>query len=254
MIETERGVSDMIAFVIIFSLIITSVGITYTFGFSTLSDYQAEEQKRNGERAFIALSHNLGDIEGGQVQGRSGELRLSGGTISVQDDTTFNVSTGDWNRSFGTAGALTYQYEGTSIQYENGAVFRRDGDGSRVMLSEPEMQCSDSHAVISVVTLTHDGGALSSDGTVQVIGELQSRYLWYPENRTGSNDVATVDHVNVTVESSGTHGWESYFEDEDGWNHVSSSDDEITYRCGTMGGDDIDLYVRQTLVKIEFIS
>jgi hypothetical protein len=251
--ETERGVSDMIAFVIIFSLIITSVGITYTFGFSTLSDYQEEEQKRNGERAFIALSHNLGDIEGDQVPGRSGELRLSGGTISVEEDTTINVSTGDWSRSFRTTGALTYRYEGTSIEYENGAVFRGDGDGSRVMLSEPDMQCSDSHAAVSVVTLRHDGGAFSSDGTVQVIGELQSRYLWYPENRTGGNDVTSVDHVNVTIESNGTDGWESYFRDEDGWTHVSSSDNEITFQCGA-GSGNIDLYVRQSLIQIEFIT
>ena len=251
----NRAVSDMIAFVIVFSLIITSVGITYTYGLSTLDEYQEGEQKRNAERAFVALSDNLGDIEDRQVQGRSGELRLSGGTVSVQEDTQVNVTAPNWNRSFGEVGALTYQYEGTRIEYESGAVFRRDGDSRRVMLSEPEFQCSGSHAVVSIVTLsTPDGTAFSSDGTAQVIAELDRRYLRYPLNRsvTSSSDTAAVDHVNVTVNSSKTEGWSDYFE-EAGWVAQGATGDEITYRCAPDSGQ-LDLYVRQTVIEIRFIG
>lgn len=254
----NRAVSDMIAFVIVFSLIITSVGITYTYGLSTLTDYQEDEQKRNAERAFVTLSDNLGDIEDRQVQGRSGELRLSGGTISVQEDTRFNVSAPNWNRSFGAVGALTYEYEDTRIEYESGAVFRRDGDSRRAMLSDPEMQCSGSHAVVSIVTLSApEETAYSSDGTAQVIAELDRRYMRYPINRTTTttSDTAAVDYVNVTVNSSKTAGWGDYFEDE-GWDDQNNTDgDKVTFRCGTEDGNkDIDLYVRQTVIEVRFIG
>jgi len=254
----DRAVSDLIAFVIVFSLIITSVGITYTYGLSTLNEYQEDEQKRNAERAFIALSDNLGDIEDRQVEGRSGELRLSGGTISVQEDTRINVSAPNWNRSFRGVGALTYEYEDTRIEYESGAVFRRDGDNRRVMLSEPEFQCSGSHAVVSIVSLSEsEETAYSSDGTAQVIAELDRRYLRYPLNRstTASSDTASVDYVDVTVDSSKTEGWSDYFEDEEGWRDQNDADpDEETFRCGEDDSEDVDLYVRQTVIDIRFIG
>ncbi|NHN49586.1 hypothetical protein G9464_18615 [Halostella sp. JP-L12] len=252
---TDRAVSDMIAFVLVFSLIITSVGITYTYGLSTLTGYQEDEQKRNAERAFVALSDNLGDIEDRQVQGRSGELRLSGGTISVQEDTQFNVSSPNWNQSFDRVGALTYEYEGTRIEYESGAVFRRDGDNRRAMLSEPEIQCSDSHAVVSIVSLsTPEETAYSSDGTAQVVAELDKRYLRYPLNRstTTSSDTASVDYVNVTIDSSKTEAWGDYFEDE-GWTHEETDGNRVTYQCAPDSGQ-IDLYVRQTEIHIRFIG
>ncbi len=249
--ESDRAVSDMIAFVIVFSLIITSVGITYTYGYSTLTDYQEDEQKRNAERAFVALSNNIGDMEGRHIEGRSGELRLAGGTISVEKDTEITVEAPSWSMPTRTAGALTYEFEDTRIEYENGAVFRRDGDNRRVMLSEPEYQCTDSHATVSVLTLDAPNSAgLSSDGTVQVIGKLEKRYLHYPQNRTGTNSTS-VDNVRVTVDSSSTEAWEEYF-NENGWD-VSASGSSITAKCEPSSGQ-IDLYVRETRIDITFIN
>lgn len=254
----NRGVSDMIAFVIMFSLIITSVGLTYTFGYSALTDYQEGEQKRNAERAFVALSENLGDIEDSQVNGRSGELRLSGGSISVEEGTDITVTgnqTGadNWSRSFDDVGSLTYEFEGTRVEYESGAVFRQDDGNRRVMLSTPEIQCSDTHATVSVVKLRSDGSTFTSDGTVQVKGELQRSYLRYPMNRTGADD-PSVSHVDVRIDSTKTEAWADYFEDTD-WRQVSASGDSVTYRCGRDdGNEEMDLYVRQTLVRIEFIG
>jgi len=256
---TDRGVSDMIAFVIVFSLIITSVGITYTFGYTTLSDYQEGEQKRNAERAFVALSNSVGEIESGRIEARAGELRLAGGTVSVENDTVLTVSSPGWNLSNGTEARLAnqptrsfvYEYEGTTVEYENGAVFRQDGDGRHIMLAEPEYQCGDSYASVSIVQLLPSDGALSSDGTVQVLAQQESSVLLYPVNRTGSND-ATVDHVTVTVQSDKAEAWEDYFGDD--W-AVTGTGDERTFTCDDPGGTgEIDLYVRKTRISIDYFA
>ena len=256
---TDRGVSDMIAFVIVFSLIITSVGITYTFGYTTLSDYQEGEQKRNAERAFVALSNNFGEIESGRIEARAGELRLAGGRLSVENDSVITVSSPSWDLSNGTEARLAnqptrsfvYEFEGTSVEYENGAVFRQDGDGRHIMIAEPAYRCGESYASVSIVQFLPRGGALSSDGTVQVIAQQESSVMLYPVNRTGTNDAA-VDHVNVTVESDKAEAWEGYFGDD--WD-VTGTGDERTFTCGDPGSsDDIDLYVRKTRISIEYFA
>ena len=258
---TDRGVSDMIAFVIVFSLIITSVGITYTFGYSTLSDYQEDEQKRNAERAFVALSNNVGEIESGQIEARAGELRLAGGRLSVEDDTQITVSSPSWSLSNGTEARLSnqtarsfvYEFEGTKVEYENGAVFRQDGDGRHIMLAEPEYRCGDSYASVSIVQFLPNDGALSSDGTVQVLAEQENAVLLYPANRTGTND-ATVDHVTVTVQSDKAEAWEEYFDDT-GWTVVDGSGQERTFKCEPDGGSNqIDVYVRKTRISIDYFA
>ncbi|WP_121822819.1 DUF7289 family protein [Halostella salina] len=254
---TDRGVSDMIAFVIIFSLIITSVGITYTFGYSNLTDYQEYEQQRNAERAFVALSNNVGEIEDTHVEARASELRLAGGTLSVSDDTRVAVSTPK-RQVMGSRGVgqLTYEYEGTTVAYENGAVFRNGGGSRHIMLSEPRYQCGDSHAMVSVVELLNaENGSLSSDGTAQVLAELDKSSLRYPVNRTGEN-TTEVDYVDVTVESEKAEAWSDYFgDDSNGWEIVDSNGDEIEVRCGEDGdGDSIDLYVRQTRIDVEYFA
>ncbi|WP_135819976.1 DUF7289 family protein [Halostella litorea] len=257
---TDRGVSDMIAFVIVFSLIITSVGITYTFGYSTLTDYQENEQKRNAERAFVALSDNIGDIESTHVEARSGELRLSGGTLSVENETDVTVHSPTWNLSNGSKNSLTnrsvgsfvYEYEGTQISYENGAVFRQDGDGRAIMLSEPEYRCGESYAMVSVVEVQTSGGALSADGTAQIRAESgKSSGLRYPENRTGTKNNATVENVSVTVESDKPEAWSDYFEDD--WD-VSGTGNERTFTCEPDSGDTIDVYVRVTIINIDYFT
>jgi len=256
---TDRGVSDMVAFILVFSLIITSVGITYTYGYTTLTDYQENEQTRNAERAFVVLSDNIGEIESSHVEARTGELRLAGGTLSVENGTSIavNATTGTGPDPYEvmdprTIGSLTYDYEGTTIEYENGAVFRQDGDGRYIMLTEPRYQCGESYAVVSVVELIPvTDGSLSSEGTVQIRSELNTARLRYPVNRTGGNNTA-VDNVTVTVDSDKDEAWKEYFEDT-GWEEGATTADGTEYTCEASTGD-IDLYVRQTRINVEYFT
>jgi len=58
----ERGVSDVVGYVLIFSLIVATVGVVTTVGFSTLEDRQDAERVNNVERAFDVFANNMENV------------------------------------------------------------------------------------------------------------------------------------------------------------------------------------------------
>lgn len=46
---TERGVSDVVGFVLVFALIITSVGVIYTDGLTSLQDARDAQRLSNAD-------------------------------------------------------------------------------------------------------------------------------------------------------------------------------------------------------------
>ncbi|WP_435360354.1 DUF7289 family protein [Haloarchaeobius sp. DFWS5] len=254
----ERAVSDVLAFVLTFGIIITSVGLVYGIGFASLSDFQEGEQKTNAVRAFDALSTTFDDIQAGKGPGRSGSLDLSGGTLQVTNDTDIGVTVEDgggtvlWSSTQfnNSSGSLQYSFEGTDVAYENGAVFRKDGD-SPVMVSEPSFSCQrpasgPNRAVVSLVVLRSDENAIGGDTNVEIISRKTAststlQYI-YPD-RTGGGR-GSVD-VSVTVDDSAYEtAWGRYFDDSDNdWTRSGNT--------ATCTGADTAI-VRVTVVSVEF--
>lgn len=250
--------SDVIAFVFIFSIIITSVGIVSAFGFRALQDVQGNEQAVNAVRGMQSLGNNLGDVQRGHAPGRTGELKLSNGVLFVRENSGIDVtltctgppyptgcSGGSSTFSFGM-GTLYYAMENrdTNVTYENGAVFREDRRGSPIMVDEPRFICGSDHAVVSTVTLVSDAGAPGGGGTVQVIGREQESKLHF------AND--SVEEVEIEItDSRFEEGWAEYFDSDDNdWEYsggVATCDFGGSGNTGTV-------FVRRTIIDIDFIT
>lgn len=209
----DRAVSDVIAFVLVFSIIITSVGIVTVFGFGALEDLQEGEQDQNAERAMESISLAFGDIEKSEARARQSELRLSGRALAVQEGPEVTVDVdGGGNPGTpidGTVGSLVYGVgDETNFGYEGGAVMRTDGDGADVMVREPRVRCDREMAVVSIVELRSDQGGLSGEGTVRIIAqknETASESWTY----RGDGDL----EVDISVDGSGTNydaAWDRY--------------------------------------------
>lgn len=250
----ERGVSDVIAFVFVFSIIITSVGVVSAFGFKVLRDIQSDEQAVNAVRGMEALGDNLGNVQRGHAPGRSGELKLSEGTVYVRQNSQAEVSldcAGGGYEACGQTfafdmGTLYYQMvdRETNVTYEGGAVFREDRGGSPVMVDRPRLICGDDYAVVSVVTLTSSAGGQGGSGTVQINGRERSTRLYRSPNET--HEVT----MNI-VDSRFTSGWADYFEDGD--NDWTWDDPTTTATCD-FSGDDGTVLVRRTVIEIDFVT
>ena len=215
----ERGVSEVLAFILVFTIIIGSVAIVSVIGLQSMNSYQEGEQLRNAERGFDALSDNFNDIiryDG--IKDRSGELNLRDGSISTDyEGTELTVTVEHTNGTTvydetTTTGGLVYQSSRGSdtIAYEGGGIFRGDGEGS-VALEYPMIRCTDDRAVITILEIEPDARTFASSETSRIsISETNATRETY----------TNVDSVEIDVgDSEYETGWEMVLEnrfDDDG--------------------------------------
>ncbi len=242
----DRGVSDVVAFVFTFSIIITSVGVVSAVGFSVLEDIQSDEQALNAQRGFQALGDNLNDIDRRHVPARSGEVTLNDGRIRVANgsgSSTIEVTTG--SDTYTTdVGYLEYlsQDEAARIVLESGAVIREDENADQgIVVRRPNVACRTSgspYAVVSVVKFVSGSTTKGGDGTVRISARRQSSTLLYSGNAS-----------SVTVDYSGsefTDAWNTYFDGADDWTASGTS-----ATCNVGSGHVI---VRRTVVEVTLVS
>lgn len=238
----DRAVSNVIGFVLAFSMILLGSGLVYTVGLSALTEVQTAEQVNNAERAFVALSGSVGDLQRGDAPVRSGEVRLGGGTLRVADAGTVTVSVeggGPPPNTYETdPGRLVYRLGDESISYTLGGVVRTSGEAS-VLREPPPIVCAGDRAVVSLVTVEAANGtpAVSGSGSVLVVAAHRSTDL----REARSADTGEVD-VTLTVERH-PDAWGRHLT-ANGW--VRESDD--TFRCsaGTV-------YVREVAIETSLL-
>ncbi|AQL41675.1 hypothetical protein BV210_02630 [Halorientalis sp. IM1011] len=176
----NRAVSDVLGFVIVFSLVAATVGIVSVTGIGILQDARDAEQVNNAERAFDVLADNMADIHQEGAPSRSTEIKLSNARLEVRDEVEINVTGVDPG---GTNPNVSYSaapimYEGrsdTTVVYEGGAVFR-DAPQGGVVVEDPPFRFEDDGVIIPIIQTQHVGNATSvSGGTVRVRAEQAVR-------------------------------------------------------------------------------
>lgn len=91
----DHGVIEVVGFVLIIAVIITSVGLLYVAAFQSMHSYQDDEQVKSATQGMEALTSNFNDVlRQDKVDQRSSELVLQDGTIRLEEGThlTINVN------------------------------------------------------------------------------------------------------------------------------------------------------------------
>jgi len=240
----DRGVSDTVAFVLMFAIIITGVGIVSLGAFDNLSEFSEREQIDNSERGLAAAAATLDNLHRQNDTRRSFALALGGGSVFL-NDSTVEISAGGSNGEFDATyqvNAIEHRFdrspEDITVAYEAGTVFRSPGFGARY---GPSVECrSGDRVIISLVKLEADNFAISrgSENTVVLnpyglpgespVADLDDTLLFSAEvvdqNRTVSSSVGG-QPIRVNVDRSAVpEQWRTYFDRTDGW--VSGSTDD----------------------------
>lgn len=223
---TDRAVSETLGFVMVFAIVVSTIGVVYATGFSGLQSAKDAEQLTNMERAFDVLDDNLEDLERGGAPSRATEVKLAGGTVRSLDAIEFTVATngtgcGGSCPSLNTTNTINPHPIGyvegdtdegdTEILYVAGAVLRRDGVGS-VMLSAPEWITTPERVVIPhLLTYSGDKRAFSGRATVLIVAERRGD----PDiDERVVTDAGTGLVVNVSINSTRVGAWKRFLEDE----------------------------------------
>mgnify|MGYP000117914800 CR=1 FL=1 len=133
----ERGVSEALGFVLIFSLILLMTGAIYTGGIGELKEVRDDQQVAGVERAFTAIGSDVTDVVRDGSPSRSSTIRLNDGTLTFGNQTWVNVTV-DGERVNNSVTPLVYRLNGEpQLAYTAGMVTRSGGGGGWAVTTEP---------------------------------------------------------------------------------------------------------------------
>ena len=242
---SDRGVSEVVSFILTFSMITMMVGILYTAGFVSMEQLQTGNQMQNAEGVFFAMADSFTELQEGQAPKRAGSLDLDvGASVGVTNESTIEVEVYNetdrvFDRTLRTR-SLDYRLDDRVVTYENGAVFRTNKDDTGMVRAPDGIFCSPgtNAAMVSVVTLVDLEGSSVASGTVTVTGIQQSGRLLYPTDRNRSG---SLENVTVNVSSTNGAAWDRYLSDETDWDYDGGDDVHV---C------DDQVFVRHTVIEI----
>jgi len=245
----DRGVSDVVGYVLVFSLITITIGTVFAVGITGVEDRREAERVANVERAFDVLDDNLRDVQRYGDPNRATEIRLAGGTLSTSAETRFalaNTSNASdvANGTFAewTSRTIAYEEGDTTIAYEAGALVRGDSDGS-VMLSEPRFVAAENRTTVPIVALVRGDGErrVTGEGTVQITVVEDAN----ADSTTERFDAASGETLYLWVETDHPDAWARYFDRTDGFADATP-DDADGVAVAEIEHDDL-VYVREVV-------
>lgn len=210
---SERAVSEVISYVLVFGLIVSSVAIISVSGLSTLQDVRDDEQLANAERAFDIMSDNIEDIHRRGAPSRATEISLGEAELATGSNVTMRVYVDDGSGLQEEADRrirpIIYNgEEERELVYEAGAVFRTNRD-SGILVQEPPSLIAEDRVHIPIIGLNRPQAQSLGGSTVLVRTELQSRTVAYEDTADNVQEI----RIEI-VDSAHEDLWIEYLESE----------------------------------------
>ena len=208
--KRDRAVSETISFVLVFSLVIASVGTVYAVGVSELEETRDAERIENAQRAFDVLADNVRDvIEGAPSRGT--EVKLADATVRSADDAAMNVTVdpADGPPQFWEFSSSPLVYEAASggeIRLSNGAVLRDSDRGGASVVRGPPLIVDDDRVHLTLIRQEHVGAAAvggSQTVRIRTAGSRARRFY---------DDDGVAHEVRVNVTTPYTDAWARQYE------------------------------------------
>ena len=228
-----RAVSEVVGYILVFSLVLGTITLVYAAGLSGLNDTRDAERITNAERAFDVLANNFQQMGRGEAPNRATEMKLAEAQLSTSDRRDVSISADGVDPA--VARPVTIRYNpgsDTSIVYENGAVIRVD-NGNAVMLEEPDFLFDDGNVVVRNIEPQGSGQSIGGTSTtVLVRAERTSSDVLVND---GSNPSDIVIKMQTHEDRAGV--WEEYYEEQ-----IAAADSSWNGDCddrdSSVGGSD----------------
>jgi hypothetical protein len=163
---SDHGVSEAIGFVIMFSLIVTGIGIVTLYGYPMLTEQRASSDEKAMERTMISVQNDMKLLTYSNIPYKDSAINVAGGALTVFNDTTrtdpqfeikyFNVTSGLEDTISFSSGVLEYTSDAGNgiISLQNGAVVKRqEQESGSYMIAEPRWFI-DTHEIGGTTTKT----------------------------------------------------------------------------------------------------
>jgi hypothetical protein len=267
--DADRGVTEVLGFVLVFALVLSTVSLVFVTGIGGVEDARDAERVNNAERAFDVLEDNFGDVYRRGAPSRKTEIKLADASLALTEPTSFSVTVNDVEDASGndlvfgaTSRPIVFTAEarpGTKVVYEAGAVLRSDR-GAAIMLDDPPFALSEERTVLQYVALSGEAGSIGGSSTVLVRGDRTGRSVLVEDT---DNDV----EVTLTIETTDTRApvWRAYVNEQVTWSGADWQDGDAT-PCDTtnsLAGDRTEIvctfepdsfYLTSTGIETELVQ
>lgn len=260
--EDDIAVSEVVGYVIIAGIILTSISIAYVNGYPALQDVRDHERQSSVASAFSVMGDNIQELANGGSIKRQTEMNLIDDSLGVDSDRRSwievsienasdelctrrcNVSIDPIVYENSAQGITNERAPGPSgsqvttdqIVYENGAVIRDPGGTRSGMHQEPDWVVEDEGVIINVIA-TRGGNTVTGDGTFSVFTEHRSSDSIVEDYSGKSDDL----DVTVTVGTENPLAWATYMDGMDEVDNVVPEPQDIDENT-----DNVTMYVNGT--------
>lgn len=249
--RSRRGVSDVIGFVLVFSLVTATVAIVSLSGFAALENVREAEKINNAQRAFDVLADNTKDVYEGGVPSRATELSLANAQLGTGSTITVNVTARNTTTSRNitvsrTTRPITWTdptNDGTALVYSLGAVLRAQQDGG-IVSRDPPFRLESNRSVIRIVETTVDQPRVVGGSTVQVRTSLSN------DRVVAVEDPPEFDELWLNITTPRADLWSRSLDERPGADCsvvTLSGDNKVACELGTEDG----FYVTLTQIRVE---
>ncbi len=255
----DRGVSESIGFLLIFTIVIVGIGLVTLYGYPLLLKQQVSADEKIMEKNMIVLQNDVKSLAYKTVPYKETSLKIGSGSLTIYNSSyqpsfsniTIKDASGTYVDKF-EPGELRYESISaqTDISLQNGAVILRPrlSSGS-VMLSEPRWfldinpVTNTKTMVINLINFTSDGiMGREGIGTVRMkLGEDSYTQL------TPTGDVTIIYTPNPAMDYS--VAWDNYFMKIPGIIPTAGPGTSTTYTLQSVNS----LVIKMYEVKIESI-
>lgn len=237
----DRGINDVLGYIIIFSIIVVSIGFVMVSGLSSLQEVRDDEQVANAERAFDVVHDNMAQIYERNAPSRATEVDLADSEIFFANNVSVTID-GDGTElaSYQIRPVEMRVGDGESLVYEAGAVFR-DGQNGAIMRNEPPFLFKENRVHVPIIQTTAPSIQSAGSTTILLRGKSTNRSV-IESDVSGSYNTVTIEIASPRYEA-----WENYFQE---FSAVTCTTDDATetVECNTTSDPEI-VYI--TLQRIE---
>lgn len=247
----QRAVSEMVGWIIVVGLIVSSISIVYFNGVPALNNEREAQKASSVVSGFELLQANVEHIAEDRAASRGTQLNLVGDEINLVNDpgtlVDVNVTRPDGKRVCPenvcntTMTPIRFLTTDNAIVYENGAVIRRSGDLTPSgMTSQPSWLLTNETLIVPVIATRGKGSVAGSD-TVSVFTEQAAENSLVMRNESGLN-------VTVNVTTRRPIAWRTF-----GTEYGDVTVDESKGRVSIRVEDVRKVIHDKTVVEVSFI-
>ena len=209
---TDRAVSEVVGFVLVFGLIVTTIGLVYASGIPALTDARDVERVNNAERAFDVLADNTEAVTQRGAPSRATEIKLADAQLRMDErermEVTVDPAGAAMTYSIGYRPIIYDSGTGTSIVYANGGVIRDQPRGN-LMVREPDLRIDGNRSVIHFVETRRDGRVNVGGSRTVLVRTEHVRSSPFGSHTDGPHT------VELRIMTSRTQAWTAYLESFD---------------------------------------